>query len=249
MKCDEFGSQTPLYLSDELEGAACLDFEAHGAGCLNCRRELQAQRQVDARIRESVMVEAVDTAAVEARALRQIHARPAWVRWAVAAAVLLAVGGAWFVYRPGPTRSPDIYIAALRDHHREIIDQQPRPWVADRARVEDLASQQGVSAPVLARLAPEGYQLEHGKICRLNGRAYLHLVYQNQKGEVSLFLHGNEGMGTPIRAELRDGKFFYATGLGEEHLASVQAGTLSVVYVSGDAGEADRFADRAAAVL
>ena len=249
MKCEEIGSQTPLYLSGELEGEVRLDFEGHVAGCSDCRRELQGQRQMDARIREAVLAEAVDAAAVEARTLRQIHARPAWVRWAVAAAVLLAVGGTWFVYRPAPPRSPDIYIAALRDHHREIIDQQPRPWVADRAQVEDLASKQGVSAPVLAQLAPEGYQLEHGKICRLNGRAYLHLVYQNQKGEVSLFLHGNEGMGAPIRAELRDGKFFYATGMGDEHLASVQAGTLSVVYVSGDAGEADRFADRAAAVL
>jgi anti-sigma factor RsiW len=132
----------------------------------------------------------------------------------------------------------------LQDHQREIIEKQRRNWLSDEAQVADLASEQGVSAPMLAQLAPDGYRLEHGKICRLNGREYLHLVYQNPRGEVSLFLHESEAGG-----QRREGKLRYATGLGNEHLTSVQAGTLSVVYVSGDAGEADRFADRAAAVL
>jgi anti-sigma factor RsiW len=195
---------------------------------------------LDARLREAALAEPLDVALVQARVRRTIARRPVWVRWAVAAALVIAVsGGLVYRQRAAIPAAADLYVSALRDHAREIVEKQPRPWVADPDIVERMAGDQGVSAPVLARLAPAGYRLEHGKLCRLNGRAYLHLVYENEGRQVSVFLRGG---GAERSAH-------YATQLGTQHLAAVQSDALSVLYVADEAGEVDRLAERAAEVL
>ena len=42
--------------------------------------------------------------------------------------------------------------------------------------------------PTTAPAAIAGYHMEHAKLCRLNGRIFLHVVYSDGSREFSLFL-------------------------------------------------------------
>ena len=250
MQCDEARGLMPLYLSGEIEAPSRELLESHVDVCPPCRRELDAQRELDGELRRAMLAEALPTAGLVARFRGEIAPRRRWVRWGVAAAVLIGVlAGGLTYWRAAVRPMADVYAAALRDHHRELIEKQPRRWMDDLASIENLALEQGVAARMLAQLAPAGYRLEHGKLCRLNGRAYLHLVYESRGEQVSLFLRGGDVPAPPTHAEQRDGKFLYSAGSGGEHVAGVQNGALSVVYVTGEADEASRFAEQAAAVL
>jgi len=40
----------------------------------------------------------------------------------------------------------------------------------------------------VAKVAPQGYELNRARLCMLDGRVYLHLVYAGNAGEFSVFL-------------------------------------------------------------
>ena len=100
---------------------------------------------------------------------------------AVVAAVLLALAG----YRL--TRPPQMFVDAARDHRAEVVEKAPRRW-----RGSDNA------APAVA-----GYSLVRAKICRLDGRRILHLVYTDGRTEYSLYLTP-PGARAPV-GEIRQG--------------------------------------------
>jgi hypothetical protein len=116
-----------------------------------CGAQIRQQREIDARLREIVMAEDPNSAALAQKIRRQIAAEsPARNRSLLLAAglsaVLLAAG---FVYRAlGP--APRMYADAARDHHREVVDRQHRVWFSDPAAIQSLAARQQLPASALA---------------------------------------------------------------------------------------------------
>src|SRR5690349_4765987 len=98
----------------------------------------------------------------------------------------VAVGGYFFL----PGRSVTVTCSeAVRDHRIEVIESSPRRWLDNPAALQALAAKQGLPVP-----KPAGYQLERGKLCRLQGRIFLHLVYSDGSHEASLYLRERTGV-------------------------------------------------------
>ena len=236
MNCREVEELAPLYHSGELTQEQVAAFQAHLSACPHCAREMRGQTELDARLR--AVLPAEDTIALDRRILRSIaEPRSQWVLWAAAtaAALLLAVAGygGWRAFR-----SPGVYNSAADDHRREVIENARRNWIKDRRAVEALAVREQMDPSAVADLS--GYTLERGKLCRLDGRVYLHLVYSHGNQQISLFLHK---AGEPFPAEVRE------ADRGAEHLASFQTRRFAGLVVTDESAEAARECARLAASI
>jgi len=193
MNCEDISELSPLYLSRELDALRREEFHEHLASCPACLAEMEQLAEIDARVRDAILCEDVDTASLDRR-VRQSIVRPVR-RWLIATSVAAAIVIALIGYRvwSAPDRT---CIAAADDHQREVVAGERRVWKLDLPAIGELAGRQGISSAVLVRLAPEGFRLERGKLCHLNGRAFLHLVYSGSDGSISVFLRQRE-MGNP----------------------------------------------------
>ena len=238
MNCAAVLNLAPLYLTGELEAERAAELAAHIKDCASCAWELGQQKAFDATLREAVLAEDVDSSRVE-RNVRLVVGEPVGQasgrRWMFAlagfAALLLVVV---FLMRARP-----VYAAAAKDHRLEIVELQPRKWSTDRASIAALAQRQGVPDSAIDGIAPAGYHLAQGKLCFLDGRIFLHLVYLNEAGKVSVFLRPAdrvEGM--------------HAESHGAEHVAGFQDRKLSALFVTEQSGDAAmQFARSAAAII
>jgi hypothetical protein len=121
----------------------------------------------------------------------------------------------------------------------EIVNRQPRKWVTDRASIEGLAQRQGLPASVVSAFVPAGYHLAQGKLCLLDGRVFLHLVYASESGSFSLFLRRPDDAGTSV---------VHTETFAAEQVAGFQRNQLSALIVSED-NDALLLASSAAVVL
>jgi hypothetical protein len=193
-------------------------------------------------LRAAVLAEDVDSSRVE-RNVRLVvgdprglpASRASGMRWmfalaGVAAALLVVV----FLMRARP-----VYAAAAVDHRLEIVELQPRQWSTDRTAIAALAQRQGVPDSTIDRIAPAGYRLAQGKLCFLDGKIFLHLVYASDAGKVSVFLRAAD------RVEA-----VHAESHGAEHVAGFQDQRLSALFVTEQSGDAAiRIARSAQAVI
>jgi anti-sigma factor RsiW len=234
MNCADIEELAPLYLSGELEESQRTLFRAHLAQCRICASETDRQMALDARLRHAVSTELPD-ASVVARSVRgRIRAERTWRLAAVAAAVLLAAFLGYRVLRPVSR----LYIDAALDHRLEVMEHQPRRWRSDPAEIQKLAGR--FELPNVGALAPAGYRLEHAKMCGIDGKPALHLVYTNGREELSFY----------IRARTGGDKALQAVTVGSEHLASFQTDRLeAIVATGGSRSECLQFARFAAHVL
>jgi len=235
MNCTEITMLAPLYLSGEMEATRAAEFKLHLEECSSCAREMEHQREFDARIREG-LAEKVETTALVSRIRGRISAQRRWrqVQWlAAACAIVIAVIG-WRLMID--RRVPLVCIDAAEDHRDEVIDRRHRNWTSDAAALSALAHRIGFESIDAPALAPAGYRFEHGKLCRLDGHAFVHLVYANGNGEVSIFLRPRSGATKESEAEIKG-----------EHVASLHTDKLIVVAVTMEPGDAARrMAQRAA---
>ena len=135
--------------------------------------------ELDALLRDACEREAIDTAALERSVRARLRHRVLALQWMALAAALILI--AWSVsYR---LRAPSVFEQAARDHRVEVVEHSPRRWRTENAAIDGIARRFGFSSEQAARLAPAGYKLEHAKICGLDGRPALHLVYSS--GDVS----------------------------------------------------------------
>jgi anti-sigma factor RsiW len=192
MTCKETLAVSSLYLSGELDAEQAAEFRAHLGACPACAGELERLTELDARIRDAVLGEPVDSAGVETRVRQAITPRRSW--WiGVAAAIVGAAVLSVYTYRAAQP-PPRECTAAATDHHREVVDARPRNWLSDPAAVEALAARQGIDGAAVSQIMSAGLRLEHGKICRLDGNLFLHLVFWRDGQQVSIFLRkGAEG--------------------------------------------------------
>lgn len=231
MKCTEIAELAPLYLSGELDAGRSAEFAGHLKSCRACALEIHQMMETDASLREAVVAEDVDTNALDQRIRRQIAAerRPRF-RWiATAAAVAVGTLLAGLGIR-ALVASPALYSDAIADHRVEVINRQPRRWVPDRPGIEALAARAGLATSVIAGLTPANYRLERGKLCRLDGRIFLHLVYTDGTRETSVFVRQRDDK--PLPGQSRD-----------DSVAAIQTDRLTAVFVtSAHAADLARFA-------
>jgi len=235
MNCDQIQQSAPAFLSGELTGDRAVEFQAHLASCAECRLDIASQVELDARLRRQVLADQPDASALDRRVLEAIAVQPkrrfVSMRLAaagIAAVLILAIVVA--VRSQLRAQPVELCADAARDHLREIVNQEPRRWTSDRAGIDALAKRVGLGPQGHGTLAG-GYQLERGRLCRLDGRVFLHLVYSNGSREFSLFL-ASAGAFT-------DGASF-ATDVSGEHVATLQSGRERAVVVTEEPGDAAR---------
>ena len=238
MNCAAVLNLAPLYLTGELDPERASEVALHIKDCAPCARELVQQKAFDSMLRETMLAEHVDSARVEhnvrlvvGEQSRQGSPR----RWMLAVASLAAVS----LLAVFLTKARPVYAAAAKDHRLEIVELQPRQWSTDRTAIAGMAQRQGVPDSAIDHIAPAGYHLAQGKLCFLDGRVFLHLVYADDLGRVSVFLRPAD------RVEA-----VHAENHGAEHVAGFQDRKLSALFVTEQAGDAAvRFARAAAAVI
>jgi len=246
MNCSDISELAPLYLAGEMDRDRAAQFDSHLKTCSECFRELETQARLDARLREILLAEEADVSRVNRRvrellatdtlaeAVRQVEqarrARRRWVTAAmgIAAAVLLLVSS----YLAFPGKASQVYADAAEDHQMEVVDHGPRSWTSDPAQIAALARKLGVDIAVPATLS-SGFRLEHAKICGLDGRAYLHVVYTDGTREFSLFLRtrDSENFNAAIRG-LSNGRLLRECASGKEHVTSFVTPHLNAVVAT-----------------
>lgn len=236
MNCRDIEEFAPLYLSDELKDGRRAEFRVHLAECRNCAAEMDRQIALDGRLRDAVLVELPDSAAMERSIRGRMGRERAWRFASMAAAVLFAASLGYFALRSRET--PALYTEAALDHRLEVMEHQPRRWRSDPAEIEKLAAR--FNLPDVATLVPQGYRLEHAKMCGIDNKAALHLVYTNGHQEFSVY----------IRARTAGDKTLREASVGAEHLAAFQTDRLEAVVATAESSEECRqFAEFASRVM
>lgn len=238
MNCTQILELAPLYLSGELDPPRGEQFSQHLRICPACAHKIDEQRAFDSLFRESVLAEPVDSGRVEKRVWELIagKSRRRMVAAGIAAVLLAGVIATRIALKPVST---PVYAAAARDHRVEIVDAQPRKWLTERNSISALAGGQGVSLSRLDAIAPSGYRLERARLCFLNGKIFLHVVYAGKAGNLSVYLRRGDSV-QQVRAEKQ----------GAEHVAGFQNHQLIALVVTEQSGDAaERFARSAAAIL
>ncbi len=198
MNCKDVSELSSLFLSRELDSARTGELRKHLENCRSCAAEIDQLRQIDVRVRDAVFSESVDASQIEDN-VRQAIAAPSrrWMGAAASIAAAIVIGGIGFRLWSAPNRT---CVEAAGDHKAEVVNGARRTWRADPASIAELADRQGISYAAVARLSGAGFDLERGKLCRLDGRIYLHLVYSNGAEKVSVFLRQRDsGSANPIR--------------------------------------------------
>jgi anti-sigma factor RsiW len=237
MNCNDASELSPLYLSGELDAARAAELAAHLDACPDCARAVE----LDSRLRRAVLAERLDTTRADLEIRRRIGRQQRWRRVSIATgiAAMLAVGIVVYprVYHV-VTRDSAVYAAAAQDHRREVVDHERRTWISQTEQVDALAARQGISAPPPASIA--GFHLEHGKLCRLNGHLFLHLVYANGHRDFSLFLRQPDS--TDVAADR-------VADVGNECVAGFKTARTAGLVVTTEARDAAEIARTAAAAL
>jgi anti-sigma factor RsiW len=261
MNCADIAELAPLYIGGDLDAGRASEFDAHLKTCSACVRELEIQSRLDARLREALLAEEIDVAAVDRRiremvaqgsladAMKRVRpVRRAWVSAAIgiAAAFLLAVAAYLLV----PGRASQVYADAAGDHQDEVVQHSPRRWFTDPSQIDALAQRLGMDVVVPDELA-SGFHLEHAKICRLNGHLYLHAVYTDGTREFSLFLRPRDDEKFDARVRgFANGRLLRECASGNERLASFTTPHLNaVVATGGSASDSLAYAKLASAAI
>jgi anti-sigma factor (TIGR02949 family) len=197
------------YLDGELSAGEAAAFERALEVCPDCRRRLDAAREMSRLLRELPAEPAPDL--LRARIERELRAiaggRSERVRWmAIAAGVLIALGIGWLggslVGRE--QRANDELVAgylrvALSERAVDVASSDRhtvKPWFAGRVDY----------APPVHDLTAQGFPLSGGRIDVVDGRRVAVLVYQRRQHKVALTVWpSSTGGDAAPRVSKRDG--------------------------------------------
>ena len=246
MNCRDIAELAPLYSSGELEAPGAAVFQSHLKTCSSCADEMERQAYFDARLREIVLSDDIDVNPMNRRVRLQIasvsraNARPNRLgpvrrRWTAAAmgiaAVLLLFS--WGYYDLFGRRVAGVYAAAAADHRIEVVELQSREWVGDSGQIKALAQEEGVPESAVFALASGKYHLNRARLCRLDGRVFLHLVFSDGGQEFSVYLRHRDSKSLPGQSlETANGKSLHASDFNNEHVASFETPQLTFVVVT-----------------
>ncbi|HEY3939647.1 MAG TPA: zf-HC2 domain-containing protein [Bryobacteraceae bacterium] len=255
MNCKDIAALCPLYFCGELDAAQAAAFRTHVGACAACAEKLDRQSRLDAQLREAVLSDDADSAVVERRVRERIDGERrsfSSSRAAMAAGIAATLLVGFLGYRAAIAWSTHRVCADAADDHRtEVVERHHRTWLRDPLAIVNLAERNGVPPSAVLALAPAGYHLELGKLCRLDGSTFLHLVYAREGHEFSTFLRRRDFqtlVGT--RRETAAGKPIYEADARGEHIAYFQTRQFTAMFVSDQSSAASlNFARAAAEVL
>lgn len=200
MNCEEIRTVIPRYIAGQSDAAEAAATEEHLASCRHCAAELEADRQLDADLREALLEEEPDTSAVIRRVVAHVERKPWWrrvpgvrtVRIATVAALILMVlfaGRALYVHQ----MEKNLAMSAADDHYRDLVVLKRTDWAYSGTSSTAFVQTNFPDIPDLVRsITPAGGSLEKVRICRLKGTPYAHFVFQTPQGEASVFLRAKK---------------------------------------------------------
>jgi anti-sigma factor RsiW len=200
MNCKEIDQNSTFYFSHELDPEQSAEFLAHLEACSSCAARVRQQQELDHLLRSTVLNQELDTRALEFRIRRELTSTPKRPivfsrRWALVAAglFLAAIVGLLSSNWLRATREASAICAdAIVDHRVEVVENAPRKWSSDLARIASV-SQKIVGAEVNPeQLAPSGYHFERARICSLQDKRYVHLVFSNGNQQMSMFVRARD---------------------------------------------------------
>ena len=192
-----------LYADNELESLATSEVAEHLEQCVQCRRELEViQRQ------KRLLAEGVKSAQYNATALRtsieaatvraasfpfwSFHISRARTLKISAVVILLAFISLYFYQFIGNVRANSLYQAAARDHTLCSKASDATDWAQSDSAIEEKAKNFLEMEMSLPRRTASDYILVRARLCQLNGKNFLHLVYETPDGRIaSLFICPN----------------------------------------------------------
>ena len=204
MNCKEIDQNATFYFSHELNPEQSAEFLAHLDDCPSCAARVRQQQELDHLLRSTVLNQEMDTRALEFRIRRELSSAPKRPilfprRLALIAAALFLVGAVGFLssnWLRATREASAICADAIVDHRVEVVENAPRKWSSDLARIAS-ASQRIVGAEVNPeKLAPSGYHFERARICSLQDKRYVHIVFSNGTQEVSMFVRTRDVLST-----------------------------------------------------
>lgn len=242
-----------LYLDNELDAVPTQRVATHLSACASCPRELEILRSESELLARSIKSVAHDTerlrASIEAAiAGRRLswwpeRALPRLPKWAIATACALVLALPILLYMPGRMgligASP-LYSAAA-DNHRTCIEESEKPdWARSHAAIESLQASfldQMGRAPMQIG---DDFRLARARVCDLDGKKFLHLVYvKREGGEASLFVGRSLGrLPSGDRSVTLDDHAVQLTDVANLHITSTQVGECLLMAASNAEGEA-----------
>jgi len=196
MNCSDLESNALRCFAHDLDAKQSAEFLLHVDSCVHCKKVIRAQQELDILLRQTILDEELDTSSLEQQILSKItnlqlqQRRQRFSRVillaAAAAIAAFAVGlGFFFSTTANELR---LYADASTDHHVEVVENARREWTFQPELISQLG-RQATGAPI-TKVPPslQGYVLTRGKICSLQNRRYLHLVYKNNQNEISVFI-------------------------------------------------------------
>ncbi len=196
--CGEAKELIQLYLDNEMDARGALDVQRHLETCSACSRLLGALMEQDQLLKQTARAEVVNSSAVRANILGSIRNQsakagnrwivlPLWRRVAAAAAIitvgLLLVGRGLL-----PGANQNVYAAVASDHADHCSIDSVMGAITDSDELARLSAAYG-KMNTLPNLKAYEYGNPRGRICKVNGVEFFHLVYYNpQEPPLSLFM-------------------------------------------------------------
>ncbi|HLG13698.1 MAG TPA: zf-HC2 domain-containing protein [Blastocatellia bacterium] len=199
MSCNEVKDLIQLYLDREMDARGTLEAQRHLDSCAACSRLIASLLEQDRLLKLAARAEAVNSGRVRASVLDAIRNQPIKSRfgWAalpfwgrVAAAAVLAIGLVWALERAGllPGMNPNVYASVAADHADHCSFDNFMGAVTDSNELNRLSGKYG-NMDVVPDLSAFGYGNARGRVCKLNGSEFLHLVYYDQNRQaISVFV-------------------------------------------------------------
>lgn len=199
MNCKELEPLLSPYLDGELDATQRRSVDEHLKDCPACRQQLADYQSLSSMLEQpGLRYAASDTLKQRIRnKLKEADAqerRPAWPRWAAAAAIAVLVVSVGWHYLPHPGAGSEEEDDAMVD---AAVDQQEH--AAEAQHLTDIASADPAALstwyqgklpfqPKVPNLRPQGYELVGGRLDTVHGQPAAALTYKHDAELVTVFV-------------------------------------------------------------
>jgi hypothetical protein len=166
----------------------------------------EADRELDARLRQAMMEDTPDVSQVLARVRRGMEPGPAAARRSFFTYALGAVAAALFfvvvtgAVMLGIQRKSVLAVDAACDHFDELMQVSDKKWASAPADVDAYVQRQFPgNRDIVGALAPPGGAFQKLASCRLLSVRFAHFVYRVEGRDVSIFVRISDRYEHPVR--------------------------------------------------
>ncbi len=197
MECREVKELIQIFMDNELATHETLVVQWHLEACARCTHELEAYIEQDRLWKECLGETTVDSRKLQEniyadlQSNRRVGGLPRLTRLPmarIAAAIILAIGLAFFLTPYFSSWGTDAVYAAAVSDHTEHCDAEMMGAALPKAELDGLIKRyiNQASAPDLSAF---GYTVQRARPCTVDGFDFLHIVYYHQTATpISLFV-------------------------------------------------------------